>query len=147
MFGEDSRRAVRDVDAVHRGYVRVPGGVSMPGIRKRLLAAQEPDLGQARDGAPAGIRLSGRDGVLRRGLQHGTAALPAGVHPARRGGDGRRIPRQRGTDGLGCRRLPVHHRAVHCGLLPDGGAARGGAAGRPAAVRMVRERRETWIRY
>ena len=76
-------------------------------------------------------------GFLRHRLQHGPAAVPAGVHPARRHRPGRPLPRQLRPRALGHRRLPVHHRSVHSGLVPDRREDRRGPGERPHPVRLV----------
>ena len=52
-------------------------------------------------------------------LQHGPAAVPARVHPARRDRARRRVHRQRRPRDVGHRRLPVHHRPLDARLVPD----------------------------
>ena len=75
--------------------------------------------------------------LRRRILQLRAAVLPAGVHPARRRGPGRRVHRQRRARRVGDRGPPVHHRPLHrvLGRL----RARAGRRPRPrtATVRLV----------
>ena len=67
--------------------------------RARLCARprqpREHHLRQARHRPLQGVRLQGRDRLHRRHVQHGPAAVPARVHPARRDRSRRRVHRQR----------------------------------------------------
>lgn len=84
-----------------------------PGLRPRAGRPDQHPAQQARHRPLHRVRLQGRHRLRRHRLPGRPAAVPAGVHPARRHRAARRLPRQLRPRDLGDRRLPVHHRALH----------------------------------
>ncbi|CAG7657118.1 hypothetical protein SBRY_80182 [Actinacidiphila bryophytorum] len=110
----------------------------VPGLRPRAGQPGQHHQEQARHRALHRVRLQGRHRLHGHRLRDRPAAVPAGVHPARRHRTRGRLPRQLRQGDVGDRRLPVHHRPFHPRLLPHRAEGRRGPGARAAHLGLHR---------